>query len=233
MSDSESTTPRVFLVRHGETEWAKVGRFTGISEIPLTERGEKQVAGTAEILVGHGKLIDERKVAKVFISPRIRAQGTFVLLFGEQSATTLRQAGKVSDTQRLAESDYGIYEGKYDHEIRAMRREKGLDKERPWDLWRDGCEGGESPQQVTERLDNLIDDIHTIQRPNMYSEHASDIVLVAHGHILRGFVKRWLKFPMEFNLSMMLEPGGVGILSYQEHDINQPAVLVGMSFPLA
>jgi broad specificity phosphatase PhoE len=90
-----------------------------------------------------------------------------------------------------------------------------------------------TPQDVMIRLDSLIDEIHALQSPNMHSESPSDVMLVAHGHILRAFVKRWLKYPMDFPLSMMLEPGGVGILSYQEHDINQPAFFIGMGFPLS
>lgn len=89
-----------------------------------------------------------------------------------------------------------------------------------------------SAQEVTDRMDSLIADIHKIQSPVMYSEKPSDIILFAHGHLLRAFVKRWLKLSMDFPLSMMLEPGGVGVLSYQNHDINDPAVLVGIGFPL-
>jgi broad specificity phosphatase PhoE len=69
-------------------------------------------------------------------------------------------------------------------------------------------------QQVTARLDSLIEEIHAFQAPNMHGEKACDVVLVAHGHLLRAFVKRWLKYPMEFPLSMMLEPGGIGVLRY-------------------
>jgi len=233
MSEEEAKTPRVFIARHGETEWAKIGRFTGISEIPLTAYGEQQAVGTAKILVGPGKLIDVAKLACVFVSPRGRAQSTFELFFDESEKEALRIAGKVKTTEKLAEMDYGIYEGLKDSEIRALRKQHGLDGERPWNIWRDGCEEGESIQDFTIRLDSLIDEIHAIQAPNMRSESPSDVVLVAHGHLLRAFVKRWLKYSTEFPLSMMLEPGGVGILSYQEHDINQPAFFVGMSFPLS
>jgi broad specificity phosphatase PhoE len=66
----------------------------------------------------------------------------------------------------------------------------------------------------------------------MNGEQPADIILIAHGHLLRAFTKRWLKYPMEFPLSLMLEPAGVGILSYQANDINQPALMVGMGFPL-
>lgn len=66
--------------------------------------------------------------------------------------------------------------------------------------------------QVTKRLDSLIEEIHAFQAGNMHGEKHCDVVLVAHGHLLRAFVKRWLKYPMEFPLSMMLEPGAVGAL---------------------
>ncbi len=87
-------------------------------------------------------------------------------------------------------------------------------------------------EHMTARLDSLIEDIHAIQAPNLHGEVPADILLVAHGHILRAFVKRWLKYTMDFPLALMLEPGGVGILSYEGHDINQPALFVGMAFPL-
>lgn len=69
-----------------------------------------------------------------------------------------------------------------------------------------------SPEQVTERLDSLIRKIHEIQGPCMHGERPADVLLVAHGHLLRAFVKRWLKLPLHDSLSMMLEPGGVGML---------------------
>jgi broad specificity phosphatase PhoE len=67
----------------------------------------------------------------------------------------------------------------------------------------------------------------------MHGEAPADILLVAHGHLLRAFVKRWLGYEMEFPLSLMLEPGGVGILSYEANDVKKPALMVGMGFPLA
>lgn len=88
-------------------------------------------------------------------------------------------------------------------------------------------------EQLTTRLDEFISKIHALQAPNMNGEAPADVVLIAHGHLLRAFVKRWLKYPMGFPLSLMLEPGAVGILSYQANDVNQPALMVGMSFPIA
>ncbi|KAI9670915.1 MAG: hypothetical protein M1817_003800 [Caeruleum heppii] len=232
MADQNAATPRVYLARHGETEWTKNGRYTGITELELTETGRKQVSGTAKVIVGSGKLIDPAKLAHVFISPRKRAHTTFEILFADAGQSGLEDEKKVTTTQKLAEWDYGQYEGLMIKEIRQLRREHGLDEERPWDIWRDGCEGGESAQQVTDRLDSLIEEIHAFQAPNMQGGKAADVVLVAHGHLLRAFVKRWLKYPMDFPLSMMLEPGGIGILSYQHQSMSEPAILVGMGFPV-
>lgn len=127
----------------GETEWSKNGRYTGITELELTEDGIQQVLGTGKILIGPGMLIDPVKLAHVFISPRKRAQITFDLLFDRLDKEALVKDEKVTTTEELAEWDYGRYEGLFTKEIRALRKDQGLDQERPWDIWRDGCEGGE------------------------------------------------------------------------------------------
>lgn len=88
-----------------------------------------------------------------------------------------------------------------------------------------------SPEEVTTRIDDLIEKIRALQRPHMKDGVASDVILVAHGHLTRAFAKRWLGYPMEFPLSLMMEPGGVGILSYQHHSIDEPALLLGIGFP--
>lgn len=127
----------------GETEWTINGRYTGVTELELTDNGVQQVLGTGKILIGPSKLIDPSKLAHVFISPRKRAQTTFDLLFEGAGKQTLEKEGKVSTAEELAEWDYGNYEGLLTKEIRARRKDQGLDKERPWDIWRDGCEDGE------------------------------------------------------------------------------------------
>ena len=127
----------------GETEWTKNGRYTGITELKLTNNGVKQVRESARILIRPEKVIGPRKLAHVFISPRKRAQTTFDLLFGGIGEETLLQEKKVTTTEELAEWDYGKYEGLLTEEIRARRKELGLDKESPWHIWRDGCEDGE------------------------------------------------------------------------------------------
>ena len=83
----------------------------------------------------------------MYISPRLRAQRTYELLFGDSikgsGAKEGEEGERVQTTEALAEWDYGLYEGLLTKEIRKARKEKGLDGEREWDIWRDGCEGGE------------------------------------------------------------------------------------------
>ncbi|KAF2849436.1 putative phosphoglycerate mutase [Plenodomus tracheiphilus IPT5] len=229
MSDQDALTPRVFLVRHGETSWAKLGRFTGTTEIELTQTGIAQVSLMAETFVGAGKLMDPSHLSHVFVSPRTRAVQTFQLLL---PCSTNVDAGKVVYTEDIAEWNYGDYEGLTDPEIRDLRKRRGLDLERDWDIWTDGCKGGESAQQVGERLDRLILQIKEIQKPYMHGEKSANVLLVAHGLILRCFVKRWLGWMIHSSLPMTLLPGSISVLSYKANDITQPALHVGTALPL-
>ncbi|KAL8784658.1 MAG: hypothetical protein Q9213_003828 [Squamulea squamosa] len=198
----------------GQTEWSQSGRFTGTTELNLTAEGRRQVLGTAQVVVGTGNLIDPAKLTHVFVSPRIRARQTFDLLFGEGLGQASANETRVITTSELAEWDYGAYEGLTTKEIQARRSERGLDSERPWNIWLDGCENGEGKVEVTARLDTLVSRIQALQSLYLHGEHAADVVLIAHGHILRGFIKRWLQYPLEIPLSLMLEPGGIGVLRY-------------------
>jgi len=129
MSDN---LPIVYLARHGETAWTISGQHTGVTDLPLTERGERTARRLGERLKG-------LKFAKVLTSPLQRA------------ARTCELAGfkSVAEVERdLVEWDYGEYEGRRTAEIRA---------ERPgWELFRDGAPGGESPKQVSERADRIV-----------------------------------------------------------------------------
>ncbi|RAH66011.1 histidine phosphatase family protein [Aspergillus aculeatinus CBS 121060] len=232
MSDLDSTTPRVFLIRHGETEWTKNGRYTGTTELELTPKGVEQVTQTGSQLIGPGRLIDPARIARVWVSPRRRTQQTFRHLFqppGRHRGTVDERL--VTCTEELAEWDYGNYEGLKVAEIRSARKARGLDQRREWVIWEDGCEGGESAQQVTDRLDGLIGRIRELQGPYMDGSKAVDVVLVSHGLVLRAFVKRWLNYSLSTPLPMMLSPGAIGILSYKNHDINEPGFYIGMSLP--
>ena len=125
-------SPKVFLVRHGETEWSLSGRHTGLSDIPLTERGERSACQLAERLRGV-------RFSQVLVSPLRRAVRTCELAgFGARARTD----------HDLVEWDYGEYEGRRTADIRAERPD--------WRLFRDGCPGGESPQAVGTRADRVI-----------------------------------------------------------------------------
>ena len=132
-------TPRVFIIRHGETEWSLNGRHTGTSDIPLTANGEKRIIATGKALVGDDRLIAPKNLAQVFVSPRKRARRSLELLM-EGTRDWERKKKEMTVEERVAEWDYGEYEGKTSGEIGEERREKGEGK---WDIWRDGCPGGE------------------------------------------------------------------------------------------
>lgn len=160
MSALNALTPRVFLFRHGEhtswsykkplvdnarlvgeTEWARSGRSTGTTDIELNPAGVAQVSLAASMLVGSGRLLDPICLRRIFVSPRKRARQTFELLLGPNAHELFEK--KLTYTEDIAEWDYGHYEGLTNPQIRALRQQKGQDKEREWDIWRDGCEGGE------------------------------------------------------------------------------------------
>jgi probable phosphoglycerate mutase len=130
--DAGVARPPVVLVRHGETEWSRDGRHTGISEIDLTERGREQASQLRPRLTA----VPYRVVA---VSPRRRAQETCRLAGLGDRATV---------DPDLAEWDYGRYEGLTTAQIRAERPE--------WSLWRDGCPRGEGPADVAARADRVI-----------------------------------------------------------------------------
>jgi len=179
------------------------------------------------VVVGSGKIIDPSRIAQLFISPRIRARRTYELLFDEKARRDFE--GKVEITEDIREWDYGMYEGILPSQARAGRKERGLDKERPWNIWVDGCEGGESPAEIATRLDRNISKIRGIQGPLMHGEKPADVVIIAHGQILRAFARRWLGFEVGLKLPMMLEPGAVGILSYEHHNVEEPAFMLGVN----
>ena len=256
--------PRVFIIRHGETEWSLDGRHTGTSDIPLTSNGEKRVRATGKALVGDDRLIVPGNLAHMYaapltpqptisptddyvdsyVSPRTRAQRTLELLDlgcrdrfpwakdGAEPPPALdaRTNASIEITDRVREWDYGDYEGIKSAEVRQLRKSRGLNED--WDIWRDGCEGGESPEDVTRRLDELIEELREKYHKGKFGRDGwpNDVLIVAHGHILRAFAARWIGKRLEENPSLILEAGGVGTLSYEHHRIEEPAILLGGAF---
>ncbi|KAK3372405.1 histidine phosphatase superfamily [Podospora didyma] len=240
------STPRVFIVRHGETEWSLNGRHTGSTDIPLTATGEKRVRATGRALIGNDRLIVPRKLAHIYVSPRKRAQRTFELLsLGHNCPLPWKAHGEVTDevkpcdaqvevTEDICEWDYGDYEGITTPQIKELRKKQGLDPN--WDIWRDGCPGGEGPSDINTRLDRLIKEIRDKwQGPYMSQAKGEtaakgDVLVVAHGHILRAFAQRWTAQSLKDGPTFLLEAGGVGTLSYEHNNINEPAILLGGAF---
>ena len=172
---------QTYLVRHGETEWSLSGQHTGITDIPLTENG--------------------RRVAKLF--EPLSAKESFALVLTsplERARTTCELAGLGGRAEvdcDLMEWNYGEYEGLTSKQIRAKSPE--------WMLFRDGCPGGESPEQVGARVDRVIARVRAAD---------GHVALFAHGHILRVLVARWLGFPVVAGCHFMLDTATLSVLSY-------------------
>jgi len=204
--------PRLILIRHGETEWSLNGRHTGRSDIPLTEHGEKEAAEKAHVLVGEGKVIDPNNICTVFVSPRIRAHRTFHLMFDHLPTPPSHVI-----TEEVREWDYGEYEGLKPDEIH-QRNPK-------WEIWKDGCPGGESTEEMCHRVDTVIAKVKEYHRNwHEHGEGSRDVVIFAHGHFNRVLIARWINFPLHLGTHFNVEPAGVAILSYNHRNLDEPAL---------
>lgn len=205
--------PRLFVIRHGETEWSLNGRHTGRSDIPLTARGEEQIKANAPNLIGPGK-IDPQNLAMVLVSPRQRAHKTFHLLF--------KDSGDVPHelTEEVREWDYGEYEGLLSSEIKQLKP--------TWAIWNDGCPGkdGESVDQMTKRVDGVINKVQEYHKRYVDGVEGArrDVLIVAHGHLSRVLISRWIQFPLALGTHFNVEPAGVAILSYNHNNLDEPAL---------
>ena len=188
MSDN---LPIVYLARHGETAWTLSGQHTGLTDLPLTEHGELIARRLGERLKG-------LKFAAVFTSPLQRASRT----------CELAGFGGVAEVDRdLVEWDYGQYEGRRTAEIRAERPD--------WELFRDGCPGGESPQQVSVRADRVVRRTRAV---------TGDVLLFTSGHFLRVFATRWLGLESAINCKFfMLSTASLSAVGY-EHNVSRPVI---------
>jgi probable phosphoglycerate mutase len=182
--------PVVYLARHGETAWSLSGQHTGLTDIPLTENGERNARRL-------GERLRVRNFARVFTSPLQRARKTCELAgFG----------AKADVDPDLVEWNYGDYEGKTTPEIL---------KNRPgWQLFRDGCPGGESPSQISDRADRVITHLRAI---------VGDVLLFSSGHILCVLADRWLGLEVSRGPYFHLSTATLSALSYV-HGESEPAV---------
>ncbi len=180
----------IYLARHGETAWSLTGQHTGVTDLPLTERGERNAARLGERLAG---LV----FTKVLTSPSQRATRTCELAgFGEA-------AGVDRD---LVEWNYGDYEGLRTSEIHAKRPD--------WQLFRDGCPNGESPEQIGARADRVVNRVRAIK---------GNVLIFSSGHFLRVLAARWLGLEPAAGKYLMLNTASLSALSY-EHELSHPAI---------
>lgn len=179
---------RVFLVRHGETEWSKSGRHTSVTDLPLTPEGERVAAGLKERLAGESFDL-------VLTSPRQRARRTAELA-GYPDA-------EVDDD--LVEWNYGDYEGITTAEIR---------KTVPgWTVWDDPVPNGETPAQLTTRLDRVAARIAAVP---------GDVLVFGHSHALRGLTARWLELDVTEGRHFVLNTATISTLGWER---GSPAIL--------
>jgi probable phosphoglycerate mutase len=183
--------PQIFLMRHGETLWSLSGQHSGHADVAITENGKleaKQLAKQVEhILFQH-----------ILVSPLRRAKQTCLA------------AGMWEDARMepdLKEWDNGEFEGQTRLEIE--RSHPG------WNLFRDGCSGGESPPEISARADLLKSKLEKLQ---------GNIALFTHGHFGRVLGARWIGLSVEFAERLLLDTASLSILGYQHNNATKPVI---------
>ncbi|CAD6985915.1 unnamed protein product [Tilletia controversa] len=232
--------PRLYLLRHGETEWSISGQHTGRSDISLTANGEAVMRELAPRILSRSdadtKLINPRHIAHILVSPRRRSQRTLELLLEHLSEQEREQIVKPEITQDCREWDYGAYEGLNTAEIKLKRPD--------WNIWTDGTPDhpdkpeelpGESAEQMTARVDGVIAKVRALQKAvieghpetlhdDAVMKHGGDIMIVAHGHFNRVFIARWLGLPITTGRGFEVDAGGMALLTYTHNTFDEPAI---------
>ena len=194
----------VLLLRHGETEWSRTGRHTGLTDIGLTPAGEAEARRAARLLAGRAPVL-------VLTSPLQRARRTAELV-------GLAALGPVETDADLVEWDYGKAEGRTGIEILA---------DFPgWSIWTHGAPGGESPAGIGARLDRVLSRVRPLvlspaSTPGGPAEGSDRpdplVVIVGHGHALRVLTARWLALEPAAGALFRLDTAALCILGF-EHD---------------
>ena len=184
------TLPEIHLVRHGETAWTATRQHTGLTDIPLTATGERDAYRL-------GRQLQRRNFPHVLTSPLVRARRTCELAgFGSRAEVD----------PDLVEWDYGEYEGRTTADIRA--------KHPGWQLFRDGCPGGESVPAIAARADRVVARLRSLD---------GDVVLFSSGHFLRVLAARWLGLDAALGRCFLLGTTTLSILGY-EHGKDEPVL---------
>ncbi len=179
----KQTSPSsIYLIRHGETEWSLSGKHTGKTDISLTIKGIAQAKMLKTRLTNH-------VFTHVFVSPRKRALLTCELAGLSEKAII---------EPDLAEWNYGDYEGLTTPQI--------LETNPSWNIFSNGAPNGESPKEMSIRMNRLLLKLESLQ---------GNIALIAHGHCLRAFTTSWLQLPLEAGKHFILNPASLSILGYE------------------
>lgn len=182
--------PRILLARHGQTEWSLLGKHTGRTDIPLLDEGRRGAKLLGERL--HRAPLDGLPGVDVRTSPLSRARETCELAgFG----------GRATEWDALMEVDYGAYEGLTPAEIQAFRP--------GWLMWRDGVPEGESLGRLSARADEVVAWARSAER---------DVLVFAHGHVLRSIAARWLGLDLGFAARVRLNPTSLSVLGWAYGD---------------
>ncbi len=189
--EAQTVLPTVMLVRHGETEWSLSGQHTGHTDVTLTANGEAMACDLAQVLAPF-------RFSHVFTSPRQRARRTCALALDGRLAVT---------DPDLAEWDYGDYEGLTTAQIHT--RSPG------WNVFRDGCPGGETVAEVAARADRVIDRLRTMAGP---------IVLFSHGHFGCVLGARWVGLPAAAGEHLALDPASLSVLGPRQRQPDMPVI---------
>lgn len=192
MMDVPLSLPRLYLIRHGETAWSLSGQHTGRTDIPLTSQGERVASGLEERLRGV-------TFSHVFTSPLLRARRTSEL-------AGLNALAEIDPD--AAEWDYGDYEGRRTDDIRNERPD--------WNIFQDGCPGGESPVQVSDRADQLIARLRNLD---------GNIALFSHGQFGRVLGVRWIGLSTRHAQLFLLSTASISILGYGHNTRGENAIV--------
>ncbi|MFG2624738.1 histidine phosphatase family protein [Streptomyces sp. NPDC048473] len=178
--------PRILLARHGQTEWSVNGNHTGRTDIPLLDTGRAGAKLLGERL--HRKPWSDLPGLEVRTSPLLRAKET---------CDIAGFADRAEPWDALMEWDYGAYEGMTPAQIKAIRPD--------WFIWRDGVPEGETLAELSARADEIVDWARSADR---------DVLVFAHGHILRALGARWLGEDVSFAARIRLDPTSLSVLGW-------------------
>jgi probable phosphoglycerate mutase len=193
VSASVSAPLRLYFIRHGETAWSLTGQHTGRTDLPLTPHGTAMARQLAATLEGIA-------FAHVLTSPRLRARDTCA--GAGLSATACTEPD-------LAEWDYGDFEG---------LRTTDIHQQHPgWDIWQDGCPGGERPADVAQRADRLLARLGTL---------SGNVALFSHGQFGRVLAARWIGLPAAQGQHFAVDPASLGILGSETHHPQRRVILL-------